>query len=369
MNMQGDGQDCFSRRRNVKELLHFKDDDSGYIEGRVFMIWPPRNKSHRINLEVVEDSTLYRFEVEVPHKDGIAFRPHEHVSFALKGTRVDRRGESSSPHYFPIVLRFPNGVVLKYLSGTNAGKVVDTWEGKCIHSKTGNRKLMFVLEGTGSTDEWYNPGMVHTVSDAVTIDASETHHGSIPTVTYPPMQTHPRRDATSCHNEGVNVDRPPPPLIAVTDGAATAQSMPPAQQPSTGRLGRSSRVGRRKKRKLHKEKEPTFPDQLANNTDSSRPVDVATPCHEQPQTSIHCSSTIVSDSHPKLHQASGYTNGEASVQEDSGIDLSRENNHSNAMTIPGEASVPALRLKAGIRTQRVRRSWPCCWVLTSHSNC
>ena len=144
MNLQGDGPDCFSRRRNLKELLHLKDDDSGYIEGTVFMIWPPRNRSHRINLEVVEDSALHRFEVEVPHKDGIAFRPHERVTLALKGVRVDRRKESSSPHYFPVVLRFPDGVVLKYLSGANAGKVVDTWEGKSIHSETGNRKLTSV---------------------------------------------------------------------------------------------------------------------------------------------------------------------------------------------------------------------------------
>ena len=135
-------QNHFSRRRNLDELLHLKDDDSGYIEGRVFMIWPPRNRLHRVNLEVVEDSAIYRFEVEVPHKDGITFRPHERVCLALKGMRVDRRKESSAPHYFPIVLHFPDGVVLKYLSGANAGKVVDTWEGKCVYWGTGVRKLI-----------------------------------------------------------------------------------------------------------------------------------------------------------------------------------------------------------------------------------
>lgn len=152
MNLQDDrpnrprshSQDYFSRKRNLKELLHLKDDDSGYIEGKVFMIWPPRNGLHRINLEVAEDSALYRFELEVPHRDGITFRPHERICLALKGMRAGQRNESSAPHYFPIVLRFPDGVVLKYLSGTNAGKVVDTWVGKCIHSETGNRKLMSV---------------------------------------------------------------------------------------------------------------------------------------------------------------------------------------------------------------------------------
>ncbi|KAG8217634.1 hypothetical protein J3R82DRAFT_5787 [Butyriboletus roseoflavus] len=342
MNLQGgDGsnrpclhsQDYFSRRRNLKELLHSKDDDWGYIEGKVFMIWPPRNRLHRINLEVVEEAALYRFELEVPHKDGFTFRPHERVRLALKGVRVDRRKESSAPHYFPIVLRFPHGVVLKYLSGANAGKVIDTLS-------------------TGNTDEWYNPGMIHTVSDTVTIDASEIRHGPVPTITCPPMPTPPQRDVTSRHGDGVVVDRPSPPSIAVADGTATAQSTRPAQQPSTERHGRSSKARARKKRRLHKEKESTFPNQLANDTDGPPPADAATPCHGQPQASGDSSSTTTSDSHPKAHQVSGHTNGEAFILEGSVVDLSRENNHSNTMTAPGEAGIPALRLKAGILTQR-----------------
>lgn len=163
MNLQRDrAQNYFSHRRNLHELLHFNDDDSGYVEGRVFMIWPPRNRSHRINLEIVEDSALYRFEVEVPHKDGIAFRPHERVCFALKGMRVDRRKESSAPHYFPIILRFPNGVILKYLSGANAGKAVDTWEGKCTHPRFGFHNLMSVAsiqetQMNGTTPATFTP--------------------------------------------------------------------------------------------------------------------------------------------------------------------------------------------------------------------
>lgn len=133
MNVQLDGsQVFFSHKRSLNELLQFKDDDSGYIEGNVFMTWPPRNRQHRINFEVAEDSNLYRFEVEVPHKEGIAFRPHERVCIALKGVKVVQRKESSAPHCFPIVLRFPDGVILKYLSGINAGKVVDAWDGKHI---------------------------------------------------------------------------------------------------------------------------------------------------------------------------------------------------------------------------------------------
>ncbi|KAF8136492.1 hypothetical protein EV363DRAFT_1319733 [Boletus edulis] len=302
MNLQGGrnspclhSQDCFSRKRSLKELLHFTDDDSGYIEGKVFMIWPPRNRLHRLNLEVVEDSALYRFET------GITFRPHERVSLALKGVRVDQRKASSAPHYFPIVLRFPDGVVLKYLSGANAGRVVDSWE--------------------GNTDEWYNPGMAHTVSDAIATDASKIQHDPVPTVAHPCIPLPPRRDLTS-HDEGTKAERPLPSSIAVVDGTAVAQD-------------------KRKKRKLHKE-ESTPTNQLANDTDRLRPADDVTPCHEQPQIPIH--------SHPTHLQLDGKAS--AAVQEGSRIDVSRESNHGNAIPTSEEASVPALRLKAGVRTQR-----------------
>lgn len=103
------------------------------------------------------------------------------------------------------------------------------------------------------------------------------------------MPTTPRTDITSCHGQDVKVDQPPPPLIPIADGTVTVQSMRPAQQPSTGRPGRSSKTRLRKKRRLLKEKELTSFNQLEEN------------------------------------------NG-----------------------VPGEVSIPALQLKAGIRTQRVR---------------
>lgn len=196
--------------------------------------------------------------------------------------------------------------------------------------------------------------MVHTASDVVTVDAPEIHHTSVPIVTHPPMPTPPRRDLTGCHDEVVKVNPLPQPLIAVADDTATVQSMRPAQQHGAGRSGRPSKGRQRKRRRLHKEKEPTLPDQLANDTDKRHPADAITSCHEQPQVSIHGPSINVPDSHPKLRQVSGHTDGEATIQVDSGIDLPRENSHRNANSIPEEASVPALRLKAGFRTQRVR---------------
>jgi len=120
----------FSCKRNVEDLLHLRDDDSGYVEGRVFMLWPPRQQVHRVILEVLQESSRYRFEVEIPHQDGMVFRPQECISLSLKGVRVDQRKESNVPYSLPIVLQFPHGVVFKYLNGNNMGKLVDTREGE-----------------------------------------------------------------------------------------------------------------------------------------------------------------------------------------------------------------------------------------------
>lgn len=119
--------DYFSCKRTPKELLYLNHgDDSGYLEGKVFMVWPPRNGIYRIQFESPQDSTLCRFIVEIPYEDGIVFRSQDRVLIALKGVKVDVQKESSAPLSFPIALRFPHGVVVKYLSGSNAAKFLDT---------------------------------------------------------------------------------------------------------------------------------------------------------------------------------------------------------------------------------------------------
>ena len=123
----------FSCKRTLKELLHLDDNDNpGYVEGRVFMVWPPRQKMCRILLEVSQDSTVYRFPVEVPYKDGLLFRPQDRILLSLKGVEVNVREESSASFSFPIALRYPHSVVLKYISGINAGRLIDIRNGMCV---------------------------------------------------------------------------------------------------------------------------------------------------------------------------------------------------------------------------------------------
>jgi hypothetical protein len=122
----------FSCKRSVEDLLHLTEDDPGYVEGKIFMVWPPRQKVHRVILEVLQESGRHRFEVEIPYQDGMVFRPQECISLSLKGVKVDRRKESNVSHSLPIALRFPHGVVYKYLNGDNTGNLIDTREGECM---------------------------------------------------------------------------------------------------------------------------------------------------------------------------------------------------------------------------------------------
>lgn len=126
----------FSHKRNLKELFDLKDDDDsghGYIEGSVFMVWHPRNSMFRIQLEVPKDSTPCRFTVEIPYVHGVLLRPQDQILLALKGVKVDvHQKESSAPFSFPMALRFPYSVVLKYLNGINAGRSIHLRKGMSV---------------------------------------------------------------------------------------------------------------------------------------------------------------------------------------------------------------------------------------------
>ncbi|KAH0833790.1 hypothetical protein J3R83DRAFT_10937 [Lanmaoa asiatica] len=140
----------FAHKHTPKELLNPDNNDSGYLEGRIFMVWAPRNGRYRIQLEVSQDSALHRFVVEIPYRDDILFRSQEYILLALKGVKVVTETRSKTPFSIPILLRFPDSVVFKYLTGINAGKVIDTRE--------------------ENTDKWSEPGTIPTVSEVAVCD-------------------------------------------------------------------------------------------------------------------------------------------------------------------------------------------------------
>lgn len=117
------------------------------------MIWPPANGARRLNLEVAADQ---RFEVVISRRgrEVLSFRPNDRICLALKGAKIESRKESNAPCLLPFTLKYPDGVAIKYLSGTNAGKVINTWE-----------------ELTPEED-WFDPGAFRRVSDVVMEDVS-----------------------------------------------------------------------------------------------------------------------------------------------------------------------------------------------------
>jgi len=136
------------------------------------MIWPPANGARRLNLEVAADQ---RFEVVISRRGGevLSFRPNDRICLALKGAKIESRKESNAPCLLPFTLKYPDGVAIKYLSGTNAGKVINTWEG--MHSVRTRLELTCRLrQYTELTPEedWFDPGAFRRVSDVVMEDVS-----------------------------------------------------------------------------------------------------------------------------------------------------------------------------------------------------
>ncbi|KIJ17019.1 hypothetical protein PAXINDRAFT_180193 [Paxillus involutus ATCC 200175] len=336
-----DAQDDFheSRKRFAKELPQLGKDDDGYIEGKVFMIWPPRNKSHRLNLEMVEDSGTYRFEVEVPHRDGITFRAHQRICLALRGARTERRKESSSPHYLPIILKYPDGVMLKYLNGVNQGKVVNTWE--------------------GTTDEWYNPGTTQRVSDAVVDDTSEViRRGPVTEACSPRDQSPSRPEVANGHNEDIIRDGAPPPRVAVANNVVPAQPLQQAQQQSHTNVGSPDRVVKetkaRKKRRKKKEREMLLCGPREDHGNIASSADVVALSNGQPKSSTYSSSDNVSHGNlpSRARQACKDSNPGVSLSTDGSITASPEGILKDQPVVEEESLVPALRFQAGVRTER-----------------
>ncbi|KAG6336324.1 hypothetical protein ID866_2773 [Astraeus odoratus] len=176
-----------SRKRSTQDLSHLTDD-SGYVEGRVFMTWPLSNGVRRLNLEVSEGSSIKRFEVVLSGclfhgREGLSFRPHDRICLALKSAKVESRKESSAPYLLPLTLKYTAGVVVKYLSGVNSGKVINTWE------------------DLTSTEDWYNPVPSPQASDAITNDVSAPAISSPSTTEDVGKTNHTLREAGSSRSD------------------------------------------------------------------------------------------------------------------------------------------------------------------------
>ena len=126
----------FSWKRTLRELFHLDDNNNNrYIEAKVFMVWPPHKKVYCIQLEVTQDSTPHYFTIEIPSRDDIIFHCQDQILLALKGIKLDVQKESNALYLFPLTLHFPDSTVLKYMTGTNAGRLINTHKGmSCIYS-------------------------------------------------------------------------------------------------------------------------------------------------------------------------------------------------------------------------------------------
>ncbi|KAH0825903.1 hypothetical protein J3R83DRAFT_7655 [Lanmaoa asiatica] len=284
----------FSHKRTLGELLRLDDDDSGYIEGKVFMVWPPRKRVYRIQLEVAEDSTLHRFLVEIPDRDEVVFRSQEHILLALKGVKVVMQKESIGLFSFPVLLWFPEGVALKQADQHSGRPVYCLY----LNEPFGN------ISDIGSASEWWEPGTIQTVTESAASDACMISHN--PHVKMVRFEL-PESSLSGSKSQGTKADPPPLDLILTQCHAATA---PCTQQPQpiiTQQPNHSSRR-RRKRPRLHKE---------LVGSDMGRPCSVDAATHtQQVQKPTHIS---MADTDHKVHQTGWITARHALVESSSSV--------------------------------------------------
>jgi len=124
-----------ARRKNAADLLNLTSDDTGNLEAKIHMVFPRFRNMRRLNLEMNEHGNKHRFLVVLSPKvldklGSFPFHPGDMICLSLKGAQIERRADSSSPFYLPVVLTFNEGLAVMLMSGPESGKVFNTWEGE-----------------------------------------------------------------------------------------------------------------------------------------------------------------------------------------------------------------------------------------------
>ncbi|KAG1728641.1 uncharacterized protein EDB91DRAFT_852321 [Suillus paluster] len=125
-----------TRRKNATDLLDPATDETGNLEATVCMVFPCIGAGRQLNLEMHEHGDNYRFLVfiasEVDNLHPFPFRVGSRICLSLKGAQIRGRAQSSAPCYLPVALTFKDGIAIKLMSGPEAGKVFNTWEGNLL---------------------------------------------------------------------------------------------------------------------------------------------------------------------------------------------------------------------------------------------
>jgi hypothetical protein len=131
----GPGDHLFdeTRRKTTDDLLDPDTDETGNLEARVHMVFPCMGGKRQVNLEMVEYGDNHRFLIlisaEVDKLNPFQFSVNDRICLSLKGAQIRLRAQYSAPCYLPVALTFKDGIAAMLMSGPEAGKVFNTWEG------------------------------------------------------------------------------------------------------------------------------------------------------------------------------------------------------------------------------------------------
>ncbi|KAG2030234.1 hypothetical protein BDR03DRAFT_1017369 [Suillus americanus] len=127
-----------TRRKTADDLKILNPQihcEFGNLEAGVCMVFPCMGEKRQVILEIQECSNIYRFHVFISAKVDVLhpfpFSMGDRICLSLKGAQSRTRTQSSAPgyRYLPIALTFNDGITAKLVSGPEAGKVFNTWEG------------------------------------------------------------------------------------------------------------------------------------------------------------------------------------------------------------------------------------------------
>ncbi|ESK94196.1 hypothetical protein Moror_8396 [Moniliophthora roreri MCA 2997] len=138
-------------------------DGSGFLQGKVHMIWSLGKKQH-ILLETQESSigkALVRVDVffqgrcaEILKERQVQFGVQDEIQLALRGARMEKK-ESRSRTSYDIMLKYSEGAQLKFLKrkrGSDNLGVVDTW--------------YITQESAPQEEDWFDPPAPRTLECA-----------------------------------------------------------------------------------------------------------------------------------------------------------------------------------------------------------
>jgi hypothetical protein len=136
-------QDPFGEglERFANDICRDGADDTGFISGKVFMVWRGTTKI-RLNVQSTDSSAtaLFRFDVELTgafvseYFEALKFQSSDAFQIALRGAKVEKMNDSSGPNSLPMKLKYEDAIVIKWIkrsqNSDDNDTILDIWKRK-----------------------------------------------------------------------------------------------------------------------------------------------------------------------------------------------------------------------------------------------